>query len=350
MLSLIRRTILLVSICLIAGTSARANEFAWELSGLAGQADLDPLLDANQTTITATYHFAGVDDTKGPLALASFLDPQTRIAASIGRNRETSEITLPPGVALTIPDVKSESLTYATSGRYVLPGKKWYAGGRYAQIDNDIEPGSLLTDASRHGAAVFAGRYFGVATTLDLSLDRAVDETRGTGVACVNLVFCAAVVPQSVDQTRDTATLSVLHMRRFRSLTYTLGGSVADSSGQAVIHSGAFDFSLPASMFPPGVVFFKPPVIKVPARTTELGLDRYLIYSVAAELFPTRKLGVRIGYAGWDDSSTSDYAYDVAATWFVSRNVGLRFALGRQHAHANLDDTDIAAVQATGRF
>jgi hypothetical protein len=349
MCSRIRRTFLLISICLIAGTSARANEFAWELSGLAGQADLDPLLEAGQAAITATYNFAGVDDTKGPLALASFLDPETRIAASLGRDRQTTQVVNPSGGS-AFPSIVSEAVTYAVSGRYVLPAKKWYAGGRYAQTDRDIEPGSLLTDAERHGANAFAGRYLGAATTLDLSLDRAVDETQGTGIACINLVFCAAVVPQSISQTRDTATLSVLHMRRFRSLTYTLAGSVADSSGQAVIHSGSFDFSLPSSLFPPGVVFLRPPVIKVPAHTTEVGLDRYLIYSVGAELFPSRKLGVRVGYAGWDDSSTLDYAYDVAATWFVSRNIGLRFVLGRQHAHANLDDTDVAAVQATGRF
>ena len=189
-----------------------------------------------------------------------------------------------------------------------------------------------------------------MATTLDLSLDRAVDETRGTGIACINLVFCAAVVPQSISQTRDTATLSVLHVRRFRSLTYTLAGSVADSSGQAVIHSGSFDFTLPSSLFPPGVVFLDRRSSRCPRIRRRSGSIGTSIYSFAAELFPSRKLGVRLGYAGWDDSSTQDYAYDVAATWFVSRNVGLRFVLGRQHAHANLDDIDVAAVQATGRF
>lgn len=94
MRSLIRRTFLLISICLIAGTSARANEYAWELSGLAGQADLDPLLEAGQAAITATYNFAGVDDTKGPLALASFLDPETRVAASMGRDRQTTKSSI----------------------------------------------------------------------------------------------------------------------------------------------------------------------------------------------------------------------------------------------------------------
>ncbi len=343
------RTILSILICLIAGTSARANEYAWELAGLAGQADLDPLIDASQSTITATYHFAGVDDTKGPLALAAFLDPETRIAASIGRNRQTSPVVGPPG-APAFPDIVSESETYSASGRYVLPAKNWYTGGRYLETDRSIAPGGLLTDDEMHGATLFAGHYFGIATTLELSFDRAVDESQGTGIACISNQFCAAVVPQSMQQTRDTATLGVLHLRRFRSLTYTLAGSVADSSGQAVIHSGAFEFPLPSSLFPPGVVFFRPPVFTVPAHTTKVGLDRYLIYSVAGELFPTRKLGVRLGYAGWDGSSTLDYAYDVAATWFVSRNVGLRFALGRQHAHAALDDTDIAFVQATGRF
>jgi hypothetical protein len=344
------RTIVFISICLIAGRSARANDYAWELSGLAGQADLDPLIDATQSTVTATYNFAGVDDTKGPLALASFLDPETRIAASIGRSRETSRVIGPPG-APVFPNIESESDTYAVSGRYVLPAKKWYAGGRYLQTNRAIAPGSLLTDANMHGATISAGRYFGSATTLELALDRAVDEAHGTGLACFsNTTFCEAVVPQSTHQTRDTATLGVLHLRRFRSLTYTLAGSVADSSGQAVIHSGTFDFTLPSSLLPPGIVFFKAPVVTVPAHTTKMGLDRYLIYSVAGELFPTRKLGVRLAYANWDDSSTIDYAYDVAATWFVSRNVGLRFALGRQRAHGSLEDTDIAFVQATGRF
>jgi len=344
------RTIFLVSICLIAGTSARASEFAWELSGVAGQADLDPLVATNQSTITATHHFAGVDDTKGPLALASFLDPETRIAAALGHNRQTTQVISPRG-APAFPNIVSDSDTYAVSGRYVLPAKTWYAGGRYLLADRTIEPGSLLTGADMHGATISAGRYFGAATTLDLVLDRAVEDTQGTGIACMSSIsFCAAVVPQSARQTRDTATLGVLHLRRFRSMTYTLAGSVADSSGEAVIQSGTFNFSLPSSLFPPGVVFFKAPVITVPAHTTKASLDRYLIYSVASELFPTPKLGVRVAYAGWDDSSTLDYAYDVAATWFVSRNVGLRFALGRQHSHASLGDTDIASVQATGRF
>ena len=340
----------LVSLGVVAG--ARADDYSWELSGFASQADLDPILETDQSTISATYHFAAVDDSKGPLALASFLDPETRIAASITRDRQRAQIISPPG-ALLFPDIVSESDTYSVSGRYALPAKKWYAGGRYAQGNRGIAPGSLITDADMSGATIFAGRYFGAATSLELSLDRVVDETQGTGIACVGnpLFGCAAIVPQSTRQTRDTASLSVLHLRRFRSLTYTLAGSVADSSGQAIIHSGSFQLPVPLPSLPPGLVIVGPlPVITVPARTTELGLDRFLVYSVAGELFPTRKVGVRLGYVHWGGSSTVDYAYDIAATWFVSRNVGLRFAFGRQHAQASFGDTDVASLQATGRF
>jgi hypothetical protein len=355
------RLFLFLLICIRVGGSARADDYAWELSGLASQADLDPQLDTDLSTITATYHFAGVDDAKGPFELASFLDPETRIAASVAHERQALHAISAPGLP-TLPDVVTESDTYSVSGRYVLPAKKWYAGGRYVQSDPETAVSSLLTDAEIHGATIFAGRYLGAATTLDLTLDRAVTDTRGTGIACVVNLYCAAIVPQTTHQTRDTVSLGVVHMRRFRSLTYTLSGSIADSSGQVVIHSGSFELPVPSPLLPPGVVFGPLPSVTVPARTTELGLDRFLVYSVAGELFPTSKLGVRLGYAHWDDSNSlpygyndfnsPEYGYEVAATWFVSRNVGLRFMLGRQHVHSFTEsrDTDVASVQATGRF
>jgi|GEM_PF-3145345 len=355
------RPFLFLLMCIGTGSSAGAADYAWELSGLASQADLDPQLETDLSTVAATYHFAGVDDAKGPFALASFLDPETHMAASIARERQTLHAIAVPGLP-AFPDVVTESDTYSVNGRYVLPAKKWYAGARYSQNDPDIAVSGLFTDAEMHGASVFAGRYLGAATTLELTLDRAVTDTQGTGIACVVNLYCAAIVPQSTHQTRDTVSLGVVHMRRFRSVTYTLTGSIVDSSGQVVIHTGSFQLPVPSPLLPPGVVLGPLPSVTVPARTTELGLDRFLVYSVAGELFPTLKLGVKIGYTHWDDSNSlphgyndfnsPDYGYEVAATWFVSRNVGLRFALGRQHAHFFEEgrDTDVASLQATGRF
>jgi hypothetical protein len=338
--------------CLGAGTRARADEYAWELSGLAGQTSLDPVYDLDDSSLLATHYFATVDDTKGPLALASFLDPETRVAASISRERQKLHVLSLLG-APTYPDDVTVSDTYSVSGRYVLPSKKWYAGAQYSQTDLGTPQVFINSDADMHGAAIFAGRYFGTETTLELALNRDLTDTQGMGVVCVLGQFCASIVPQSTRQTEDTVTVSAQHVRHFRSLTYALSGSITDTSGELVIHSGSFQLPVLSPVLPPGVIFDGGvPFVTVPASTTKIGLDHFLAYAVAGELFPTRRLGVRVGYTHWDDANSLDHAYDVAASWFVTRNVDVRVAFGRQRAHSSADfrDTDIASVQAAGRF
>ena len=64
-----------------------------------------------------------------------------------------------------------------------------------------------------------------------------------------------------------------------------------------------------------------------------------------------------MGYTRWDDDTAAEDAYDVAATWFFSRNVGLRFAYARQRTSPGLvyTDTDFQAMNTStlgviGRF
>jgi hypothetical protein len=162
------------------------------------------------------------------------------------------------------------------------------------------------------------------------------------------------VLPYINRQTQDTTSLSALHMRRFRSFTYTLSGSVAYSSGKFSSHTEAFELPLPSSFLQPGSAFTGPvPALTMPARTSEIALGRYLVYSVGSELFPTHKVGIGLGYTHWDDAVSLDRAYDVSASWFVTRSVGLRFAFRGQRIHSFAGEfgyTGMASVQATGRF
>jgi hypothetical protein len=211
----------------------------------------------------------------------------------------------------------------------------------------------MSSDADLHGGTIFAGRYLGPETTLELALNRDLTDAQGTGVVCVLNQFCASIVPQSTRQTEDTATLSAQHVRHFRSWTYALSGSISDTSGDLSIHSESVQLPVFSPVLPPGTVFQGGvPYVTIPASTTKIGLDRFLVYAVAGEVFPTRRLGVKLGYTHWDDADTLDYAYDVAASWFVTHNVDLKFVFGRQRARsfAGFNDTDIASVQAAGRF
>jgi hypothetical protein len=73
-------------------------------------------------------------------------------------------------------------------------------------------------------------------------------------------------------------------------------------------------------------------------------------YSLAAELFPTRALGIRVSYAGFDGEDTTDAGYDLAASWFFRRNIGARLVLSRTKSALQLGDVDAVGLQLMGRL
>jgi hypothetical protein len=379
------RLLVVASSLLSVATPARAEEFSWEVSGAASRTERDPFFDTDRSAIAATRHFGGgVEDGKGPLALASFLSPSSFVSAAVSQEKvelhpidvsfdppsspvppiPLPPITPPPGIVASIPsDFAAETDLYQIGGRYVLSRARpvWYFGGDYTAGDAEPPLQTLITEQELDAYRLFAGRYFGARTSLDVALDRSESRTEGTGIACVVNAFCAAIIPQSSRTKRDTASVDVLHVRTFRSLTYSLSARIAQTSGEIVLESGSFELPLPSAPFPtigipvpPGVVIRPLPSVAVPARTTAISLDRFNVYSFGGELFPTPKLGVRLGYMRWDGAPAQDDAYDVATTWFVTRNVGLRFSMSRQRADEAVNSefryTDAAAVQVLGRF
>jgi hypothetical protein len=138
-------------------------------------------------------------------------------------------------------------------------------------------------------------------------------------------------------------------VRRFRSLTYTLFGGIAETSVHLLTRTPAFTLPSPLPLPPPpfGVIG----TVSVPARTADIELEPFRAYSVGGELFPTAKLGVRLGYTRFDGDDARDDAYEISTTWFFRRNVGLQFTFSRQQGDATaLGDTDGAAFRVIGRL
>ena len=137
----------------------------------------------------------------------------------------------------------------------------------------------------------------------------------------------------ALETTTDSVGLEVFHVRRFRSLTYSLQGRVSESDADVDISFGA----------PP------PPGMLLPGDGEALR-----VYSVAGELYPTDRLSVRIGYSRPDGGpSFSSDSYDLAATWFFKPRIAVQFALGHSKVDdvaAELGESDSAAVRFIGRL
>jgi hypothetical protein len=343
--------------CSLYGTVAVADEYSWEVSGAISQTELDVLVDSEKPLITATRYFGRVDDGLGPLALAVFFDPESRVAVTATREKSTSH-PIGPG-SEEVPDSRTDTDAYTLSGRHVFPRSKWYAGGRYTKRDPDSPPLTIdvTTDSDAYGLLV--GKYLGTNTTLELRLDRAETRTETPSIFCViGSQFCGPGGETTTEQETDDAVLEAMHVRRFRDLTYALSGRIAATSGQFVLQSSELTIPAPVIPFfgpafqPAGVVALPPTSVTIPARTLQFDVPRTRSYSAAAELFPTTRLGVRVGYTRFDDDTSADEAYDLGVGWFFHRKVGVELAYGRQRADsgATFDEIETAAINVRGRF
>ena len=267
-----------------AAFAVQAEEFSWQLSGGMGRGESGDF-SRDSWAVDGTYYVNPIDDSSGPYALASFLNPTTRVSATASKVEA---------------DVANDPGAYTLSGAFVLPGKKWYAGAVYSKSTFDDPPYVTYSDPKAYG--VSAGRYLGANTTVELGLGRSEQRTS----------FCTAFSSSrgcfgpviETNTTTDSVDLEVFHVRRFRSLTYSLQGRVSESDAE----------------------------LETLAPTTSLVQgESARIYSVAAELFPTQRLGVRIGYLTPDSDFDFD-AYDVGATWFFKPRVAVQFTLSRSSA------------------
>jgi opacity protein-like surface antigen len=132
--------------------------------------------------------------------------------------------------------------------------------------------------------------------------------------------------------TTDDVDLRFMHVRRFRSLTYSLFGGVTETSGHV---TRTFN-----------------PAPAVPFVGID-GVPQHWAYSFGAEAFPTTNLGVRVGYAWADYDSASNDSYGVAATWFFKRNIGIQLSWSRSQPHldfATLPNDDTSSIRFIGRF
>jgi hypothetical protein len=295
--------------------SAQAEEFSWQLSGVTSRWEVGDS-DSDSWALDGTYYFNSIDDSAGPYALASFLNPTARVSAATSRNHYER---------LDGPSA------YTLDGTYVLPGDKWYVGANYSKTDMDWPPPVTRDDESGYG--LLAGRYLGANTTLELGLGRSERRLENSISICTPGVPCTTplgVIPYAEKTTTDSVSFDVFHVRRFRSLTYSLQGGISQSEPEHDVTS--------------------PMLSLVPASPSDGPTRR--VYSVAGELFPTNRLGVRVGYSQpeYDGHAIDVATYDVTATWFFKPRVAVQFGLSRTSIDDLASDPKSLAVRFVGRL
>jgi hypothetical protein len=156
------------------------------------------------------------------------------------------------------------------------------------------------------------------------------------------------------DLQSDEATLSVLHVGALGRLTYAVTGEASSSRAELSFVPATYVAPPPSTPLPPvGPAIVGGVAVPPIGSFAQLLRDRFQTYFAGAELFPTMRLGIRLGYSRWDEDPVRDEGYELATTWFFQRNIAARFAFTRTKQDAfdpSLRDADSVALQLIGRF
>lgn len=387
--------------CIATVPVAVAQEFSWQVAGRYEDANIDYAAESRSSSLRGTYYLSPVNDQAGPWELAPFLSRSSHVTVGTARTKHRQElfrallagdvadgfIPLPndtvgvPGFDILPPPFESlpsesgiDTSGYALNGRYVWPGIGWYAGAHARRGDGDVLPQLPFaqTTMDDESSGLFAGRYFGARTTLELGLGtqsmrqdvrfspfKVFDPTFGL-VDLPGIPELSSIELQTgIETETDNARLSFRHVGDFSNWTFSVSASIDSSRTDTRLL-----FPLPPDFFAP-VDAIDPPVpgfvvgtpdanISVVTPSEILRSERERQVSVSGALFPNQAVGVRLTYTNKDHELGSSDLVGLSATWFFVRNGAVEVELIRTRSgrgfRGTVPESDAVAVRLLGRF
>jgi hypothetical protein len=288
---------------------------------------------------------------------AAVANDKTTIVTPVGT------IGVPPPGTPTTATATENTTGFVIGGRYVWSASGWFVGASYRDADTDQDPSSSVfqQETTIDGYQLFGGRYFGESTSLDVAAGT-TRQTSELNINCFTSLCLSGSTATDIDT--DDWSIGALHVRRGARLTYSISGRVSSAKitpsieeVQLTMPSGVLPpFPAPGTPFPaPGTIvagLIALPVAPGTFTGPPAASDERDTYSVGGELFPTDRLGFRVGVARSDGDFAEDDSYDLSATWFFKRALAVEFVLARTERQTGSlrRDVDSGEVRLLGRL
>ena len=332
---------------------AASEEFSWELSGGYGQQDGTIGVELDRYTLNARHYLKPVDDTAGPLQLAAFLNRSGHAEARLTSQSQSQRAF--QGDDLSVGEVTDEESGYEIAARYVWPDSGWFVGGRAERSDSRFTIESLGVESSgsdREAAELGFGKYVLPSTTMEVTLMSITGTYEPEDIVCESMYRCSVSVGSEV--VTDDVSLSVRHVGRLASIPYSLSALAGASDLRT-------RWSFPSLATSGGAVAPAPELVQAFRESFETypepERDSWRLYAMRGDIFPTRALGIGLGYSRTEqdlEGVPDTGQVHVSARWFVRRNWA--FALGVSHRRQEGSsgqrgrETDSVSVLVMGRL
>ncbi len=308
----------LTGTCLSTLKPTLAEEFSWEVAGSLLENSSARTSDDSAAAMGVTYYFSPVDDDSAPYDLATFLNPRSLI--SIGATQSTlREPADNDGPFLDSPaETGIDSSFYRVTGRYVWPSTGWYAGVGASRGNYEFMPAAsdLQQENSNKRTSLFAGKYFGSRTRVELGID-SLSASQVTVLPFTPPFGGAIGTVRSLSRTEgDGAAITISHVGGLDRLPFAISAGVGSEREKTRISAHIVS--------PPDLMDIFEPAEEIVETTRENS------FGGSVEIYPTRAMSVGAEYTSTRNDGTveSDFV-SLRANWFFLRNVSFGIAVGR---------------------
>jgi len=358
------RSILCLIITILLSHITLADSYQYQININYGEVDSD-FKEQESAGIAGTHYFSPIDDSKGPLIEAAFINRVSRISLSYNDNDTEeklgpfigvvpsfgvllNEATLAPipstSLALVDPgfsaikNPKSNLEEIRIDGQFHWPESGWFAYGSASDFDGEGK--RLFTKQKMDGEAysVGVGKYLFDTTTLSLGYTYLKQDNKTSFLSCAisfgGPAFCNGIAAELKNETeKETWSVSFKHLDKLAGLYYEF---IADFK-----HT-SFDVSNES-------LGFLDPSLQNPSNFSA-AFDDIKRYSSGLTVYPLNSLGIGFTYTLSDQSDFQTDQYGISLSWFINSSLGISAHYTRIEPEISEFDSDTYLLVLTARF
>ncbi len=280
--------------CLLAASISQAGEYQFEMGLDYTETDVDSGTEEDSHTVSGRYYLSPVDDSKGPLAEAAFLQRASHIDLSYQKINWEND-------AILNPSSRRNANGGSVGATYIFKDSGWLLSADYS--DGKQDAGTY--DEDQYGYNVAVGKYVAENTLVSLAYNESVvDNSYNLDRLICGFDGCLIIPFRRVSKTtKDGFNLAVKHVGNL----------------------GRFDYSLQAG-YSQGEEKYKNEYWSNGDRLSRYRYDNdWTGENLDFAFYPSDRWRIGLGYRHNDTEGFDTEYYSVNLQWFVTPNIALDF-------------------------
>lgn len=346
-----------ILLSLLAPAPATA-QFRFETTG--SYANVDPTFtEEDRYNGSISWFPFSVDETKGPLAEATFLSRSSSLRYSYKRAENTAQFPNPsflmplPGprdpmelVLQVIVDREENTDTHMIDTRYVVADTPWIVGSSFSITDGDVSTNDTPSDLDNWSGALMLGRYVLTNTTVNFRAE--YGEREMTTKSTLELSSLLPDIDQ-ISEITSEVEIETIDISAIGEHVGTVGGYSYRLEANASFLSFEGDIET-ENIITDAATGELIPDLSVTGSRMSLGTVDGWRAGLSGIWYFNDRIGLNANYQFTDLENQKSNSYGIGLSWFVTKYLEVRGNYQQVDIDGSFNDLEQWGVTVRGRF